>query len=409
MTLYFQNRVMFISSATTGRFIVACVGLAWLLASLIGCGERSLSPAEMLQRGKYLSDANRASEAITLFDQVVQSEPNNAEAFYLRGLANERTDNVDAALKDYDTAIAKNPRYVEAFNNRAVLYAQQGEFAKAIDDFSKVLAASPKFALGYKNRGLAYHDVGNFASAMDDLTRAIELSPDAQGYFLRANLHLEQKHYADAIDDYDKALELDDTNSRAWLNRGMALARLGKTSEARKSLQEASLMDNEIVSKEIVLALRSLSLDPSVGLDIELEDVQQAVDASGWTASRSDDPHFPYTLRKQQAERKLFVALMDIDQESIMIAADSRMLLLDPKIPKSLLIATDSGLQGGSWRFVENWQPTREQMSLATVKVAIQREPLLPKTELQGEGDAEEPKKNAALPTNADSAAAPSS
>lgn len=348
---------------------------AGLILSVLGCGSGTLQPAEMLQRGRYLSDAQRPAEAISVFDRLLELEPQNAEALYLRGLAHERTDDGQRALQDYDAAIAANPGYVEAYNNRAVLHAQNGRFDDAINDFTQVLAHSPKFVLGYKNRGLAYHDTGDFDAAMNDFDRVIQLAPDAQVYFMRGNLHLEQKQYVAAIADYDQSLAMDDSNSRAWLNRGMALARVGKTNEARASLQSASQMDNEIVSQEIVLAMRSLSLDPSVGLDVEFEDVQLAIDPQGWTATRSEEPHFPFTIKKQNEQRKLFVALLDVDQESIAIAADAQQVVLDPSIAKSLLIATDSGLQGGQWRFVEQWQPEPQQVHVATLKVDVQREP----------------------------------
>ncbi|WP_197452047.1 tetratricopeptide repeat protein [Rosistilla carotiformis] len=342
---------------------------------LLGCGGGDLTPAEMLQRGQYLSDAQRPGEAIAVFDRLLESQPQNAQALYLRGLAHERTGDGERALVDYDAAIQANPGYVEAYNNRAVLHAQYGRFEQAIADFGDVLSRSPKFVLGYKNRGLAFHDTGDFAAAMQDFDRAIQLEPDAAGYFMRGNLHLEQKQYAAAIADYDRSLALDDSNSRAWLNRGMSLARLGKTKEARESLQQASQMDNEIVSQEIVLALRSLSLDPSVGLDVELADVQAAVETAGWQAARSQEPHFPFTIEKAGQQRKLFVALLDVDQESIAIAADAQSAVLDESIPKSLLIATDSGLQGGQWRFIESWQPEPAQLRVATVKVSIDPQP----------------------------------
>ncbi|QDS90095.1 Lipoprotein NlpI precursor [Rosistilla ulvae] len=357
-----------------GAWFAAVLAATSILVTL-GCDGGRLSPAELLQRGQYLSDAQRPAEAISVFDQLIESQPANAQALYLRGLAHERTGDGERALSDYDAAIAANPGYVEAYNNRAVLHAQNGRFEAAIADFTHVLKQSPKFVLGFKNRGLAYHDTGDFAAAMDDFDRAIQLSPDAQGYFMRGNLHLEQKQYAVAIADYDKSLGLDDSNSRGWLNRGMALARLGKTNEARESLQQASQMDHEIVSQEIVLAMRSLALDPSVGLDVELVDVQQAIDAQGWKATRGEEPHFPFTIEKQGQQRKLFVALLDVDQESIAIAAAAQPAVLDESIPKSLLIATDSGLQGGQWRFIEDWQPTSEQVSVATLKVVVDPTP----------------------------------
>ena len=341
--------------------------LAFTLTGCIG----DLSPEDLLERGKYLSDSNRAGEAITVLDELAAMSPSNPEVFYQRGLAWERNGDIDRALNDYSTAVGLNPKYTQAYNNRAVLRAQGGDFKDAIEDFSHVLQHSPDFVLGYKNRGLAYHDAGRYDKALEDFDRAIKLQPDASSYFLRGNLHIELKQYDEAIQDYDRSLKLDESNSRAWLNHAMALARTGKTKAARQSLRRASEMDNEIISNEIVLAMRSLSLDPTVGLDVKIEDVREAVKEGGWSVAESSEPLFPFTLRKDDTERKLMIALMDIDQQTISINADSLTAVLDTTSPKSLLIAIGSGLPGSGWQFVELWQPTEESIHPGTFKITI--------------------------------------
>jgi tetratricopeptide (TPR) repeat protein len=342
------------------------------LATCWGCAGDSLSPTELLERGKYLSDKERSAEAITLFDRALESTPTNPELFYLRGLAKERTGDLDGAIEDYGRAIALRNSYREAFNNRAVLLARQGQFEKAVADFSKVLAISPNFSLGYKNRGLALHDLERLDAALEDYNRALELEPDSQGYFLRGNVRLEQKQYQQAVEDYDQALKLDELNARAWLNRGVALSHLGDTLGARENLHRAASVDNTIITRDVLKALQKISSSSSLQIKLPMEKVGAVLKPKGWTVEPAEDRLFPYWITKEGSKRKLCIAIIEADEGKLSVPAATARAMVAEKAPKSLLLYSyGANQEQETTQLIEQWNPTEGDLEVATIDILL--------------------------------------
>lgn len=68
---------------------------------------------------------------------VVQSDPQNAYAYYNRGCLQAQAQKSEAAISDFTQAIKLDSRFAEAYFNRGVLYLRLGNMQQAIEDFSK--------------------------------------------------------------------------------------------------------------------------------------------------------------------------------------------------------------------------------------------------------------------------------
>jgi tetratricopeptide (TPR) repeat protein len=62
-----------------------------------------------------------ATDAIKDFSMSVSLDPDNAEAFYLRGSCHAMTGDIDKALADYEQALALNPDNPKVTEKRAEL------------------------------------------------------------------------------------------------------------------------------------------------------------------------------------------------------------------------------------------------------------------------------------------------
>ena len=71
--------------------------------------------------------------AITDDDQDIDLDPEDAEAYFDRGLA--YAEKGDRAIADYDQAIALDPQFALAYNNRGIAYGQRGDLNRAIANF----------------------------------------------------------------------------------------------------------------------------------------------------------------------------------------------------------------------------------------------------------------------------------
>ncbi|MGB3534956.1 MAG: trypsin-like peptidase domain-containing protein [Microcoleaceae cyanobacterium] len=95
-------------------------------------------------RGLTLLDQEKSWEAIADFNQALELEPNNPEAYFNRGLARtqlaanlpEQTRGPNP-IADYTEAIRLNPGYADAYYNRGLAYLTLKQYDRAMADFQQ--------------------------------------------------------------------------------------------------------------------------------------------------------------------------------------------------------------------------------------------------------------------------------
>jgi tetratricopeptide (TPR) repeat protein len=82
-------------------------------------------------------------KAIVQYDQAIKLYPRLAEAYYNRGLAYRKKDNLEQALIDYTQAIRLDSKYISAYANRGFAFYKLGDLDRALADFEKILELDP--------------------------------------------------------------------------------------------------------------------------------------------------------------------------------------------------------------------------------------------------------------------------
>src|SRR5664280_2136683 len=80
-------------------------------------------------------------------------------------VANQSPQEAQANLASLTDVVQRNPNSAEAYSTRGVAYAKIGKFPEAIADFSQAIKISPNAAT-LTNRALAYRQVGSNDAAM---------------------------------------------------------------------------------------------------------------------------------------------------------------------------------------------------------------------------------------------------
>ena len=88
-------------------------------------------------------------------DQSIKLNPNNADAYFLRGNINRFAGNRPDAFDDYSKAIKLNPNYAMAYYNRGIIRIGIYHDGPIILDLLKALQILPTDAKKYNSMGLA--------------------------------------------------------------------------------------------------------------------------------------------------------------------------------------------------------------------------------------------------------------
>ena len=66
---------------------------------------------------------------------------------------------MDAELAPYNQAIQANPRNAEAYMMRGFKYHTLGQYEKAIADYKRAIELDPNLVVAYTDRGVVYNDL----------------------------------------------------------------------------------------------------------------------------------------------------------------------------------------------------------------------------------------------------------
>ena len=118
------------------------------------------------------------------------SNPNDPQAYNMRGSVFGKGGRYDEALADFNKAISIDPNYAQAYANRGLVYRETGKLTLALADYNKALSIDPNYADAYLGRGMVYREENKPIPALQDFNKAIAIRPDnAQAYYNRGLLY----------------------------------------------------------------------------------------------------------------------------------------------------------------------------------------------------------------------------
>jgi Tfp pilus assembly protein PilF len=161
-------------------------------------------------------------EGGTEISTTTQAAPSNAMKAFEKARSDFLAQNNDGAEKNLKKAVQIYPGFAQAWLQLGELQKSSDSQA-ARDSFSKAMAADPKFILPYE--------------------QLAELARDAQDWKA-------------VLDQTSKALDLDPTGTpQLWYEDALAKFQLGKTDEAKVSIEKGLAMDHQQPSAEQLLAV----------------------------------------------------------------------------------------------------------------------------------------------------------
>jgi len=177
--------------------------------------------------------AGNLRQAEDLYRQVLQTDPRNADAWHLLGVAEHHAGRNEAALQTIGKAITLDGRQAVFHSNLGMVYRALGRPAEALGCYDRALRLNPAYANAHNNRGIVLQDQGRLAEAAACYREALRLRPDhAEAHSNLGTVLKAQGQVADAIDHYREALRLRPNYPEAHNNLGVALRQQGSAAEA---------------------------------------------------------------------------------------------------------------------------------------------------------------------------------
>lgn len=124
-------------------------------AALTGCGGEERQ-AEYLARAQSFYQEGNLDKARVEVKNVLQINPNNADARYYLGLISEADKDYRGAFQNYNAAIENDPQHVSALNKVTEFYMASKDIDNALEKANVVLAIDSKNADALANLAIIY-------------------------------------------------------------------------------------------------------------------------------------------------------------------------------------------------------------------------------------------------------------
>ena len=162
--------------------------------------------------------ATEPSEAIALYEQIIQIDPQNSEAYNNIGELYGSLNQLGKAMPYFLKAIELNPMNGVYYSNLALVFQCQGNVEEAISNYSKSISLQPSWS-AYNNRATLYVNNKEYDKAIEDCTTALKLRGQekdvctkAHLYATRADAYMKKGDYRKALNDLKTGMALNSSN-----------------------------------------------------------------------------------------------------------------------------------------------------------------------------------------------------
>jgi Tfp pilus assembly protein PilF/ADP-heptose:LPS heptosyltransferase len=188
--------------------------------------------ARLLESGRKALMGGRVAEAEPIFRQLLQTQPNHADALHLLGFAQYQLGRAAEAVPLIARAISLAPNVASYLSNLGVVYQSLKQIDDAISCYKRALKLDPAIPEIHNNLASAYLSKGLFDQAFSSLRKALELRPGFTDALRNlANAYRDTGEHKQAMAVYRLLLRQHPQNHEARFSFSWLLLLLGQFEE----------------------------------------------------------------------------------------------------------------------------------------------------------------------------------
>ncbi len=133
----------------------------------------------LAKAGPVFEKQNKLREARSAYEQLLQKNPNDADALYNLGNVDFKEGNFEKAVVQYEHVMSLAPYYCDALFNMALAYEKLEKKEKAVELFQKVNQLQPA-SDAYFHLAQIHQAQNNCVLAFEEYQKSIKLNPNLQ-------------------------------------------------------------------------------------------------------------------------------------------------------------------------------------------------------------------------------------
>jgi len=196
-----------------------------------------------LEEAVKLHSAGNIQQAKTIYQKIIQVDPNQADALHLLGVIHHQTGEPESAANLIKKAISIKLKFAAAHNNLGNVLMVLKQSEEALKHFQQAVLIEPNFFDAHNNIGNLLCGLEKFEVAISYYKTALAINPNnPQAYNNLGNALSEIGNLNEAIGNFNKALEIQPNNFETMNNLGNAQKKMGLLDDAAKTFKKSLLI-----------------------------------------------------------------------------------------------------------------------------------------------------------------------
>ncbi|MBV9709337.1 MAG: tetratricopeptide repeat protein [Ktedonobacteraceae bacterium] len=196
--------------------------------------------SQLLQDAYTLYAQKRSRDAVAIYDQALQTESLNPQAWQGRGLALALNGRHREALESFEHALQLDSSLITSLNGKGTALNMLHRNREALAVFDKAVLLEPDNAVSWNGKGAVLSALNQPEQALTAFDIALHFDMYMAQAWNNKGLVLRQlKRYPEALRAFEQALSFDHNNVSYWNGKGLALYEMGRLKESMQAYQEA--------------------------------------------------------------------------------------------------------------------------------------------------------------------------
>lgn len=178
-------------------------------------------PVAQFEMAKLLLKLKKNSAAASLFSQLVEADPHNAELHYYLGRSYWESEKVDAANKAFRAAVEQDSTHIKSIFQLGKYYVANGQKDSVLFFVNKGLSTYPDDASLINLKGLAFFNNEQYFKAEPLFEQLLQLGEtSAHIYEKLGNCQLQNRKLEEAKANYHQLVSREELLPQAYLGLG---------------------------------------------------------------------------------------------------------------------------------------------------------------------------------------------
>ena len=192
--------------------------------------------------------AQKYSDAVTVLEQGHQQMPGSAAFLLPLGSNLVRAGEFDRGEKILSEVLQKDPNIADAYARLAEAYRATHRPEKELEALRKLAQVNPGYPMIHllMAQVLMSCEPIEYREVLQELTRAQAAAPnDPDVFYLRGKVYIAQARLQDAVAELKRAIELGPTQTGPYYQLGMVYRKLGKAELASETLERVKELNDK--------------------------------------------------------------------------------------------------------------------------------------------------------------------